>query len=170
MKFYYVNRAELILKIVRIRLGYFVASLATLDLRLAVHRGSKDRAAVRVLHPIHRDEPLHHLRHGHRRVLCSCHDNDNSVLADLEGDEETAEGSAEFAGRQARREQAQQLEVVTNAFNCFSLRNLSSARHQKKKKKKENKRNRNPCTREMVTHCFTMEDQPPPFPPSLDLM
>jgi len=88
---------------------------------VAVHRGSKNRAKDRVLHPIHRDEPLHHLRHGHRRVLCSCHDNDNPVLADLEGDQETAEGSAEFAGRQARREQAQQLEVVTNVFKCFSL-------------------------------------------------
>lgn len=103
-------------------MGYIAASLATLDLRVAVHRGSKDRAEVRVLHPIHRDEPLHHLRHGHRRVLCSCHDNDNPLLADLEGDEETSKRSAELAGRQARREQAQQLEVVTNAFNCFSLR------------------------------------------------
>lgn len=103
-------------------MGYIVASLATLDLRVAVHRGSKNRAIDRMLYPIHRDEPLHHLRHGHRRVLCSCHDNDNPVLADLEGDGETAEGSAKLAGRQARREQAQQLEVVTNAFNCFSLR------------------------------------------------
>lgn len=106
----------------RIRLGYIAASLATLDLRVAVHRGSKNCADILVLHPIHRDESLHHLRHGHRRVLCSCHDNDDPLLADLEGDEETSEGPAEFAGRQARREQAQQLEVVTNAFNCFSLR------------------------------------------------
>jgi len=123
-------------------LGYIVAALATLDLRVAIHRGSKDRAKDRVLHPIHRDEPLHHLRHGHRRVLCSCHDNDIPLLADLERDEETSEGLTELASRQARREQAQQLEVVTN-FELFLSPNLSSARHQKK---------RNPCTREMVTH------------------
>jgi len=106
----------------RIRLGYIAAPLATLDLRMAVHRGSKDCAESLVLHPIHRDKSLHHLRHGHRRVLCSCHDNDVPLLADLAGDEETSEGPAEFAGWQTRREQAQQLEVVTNAFNCFSLR------------------------------------------------
>jgi hypothetical protein len=106
----------------RIRLGDIAASLATLDLCVAVHRGYKDRAEDRVLHPIHRDEPLHHLRHGHRRVLRSCHDNDNPLLANLEGDEEMSEVPAKLAGRQARHKQAQQLEVVTNTYNCFSLR------------------------------------------------
>jgi hypothetical protein len=41
--------------------------------------------------------------------------------------------------------------VVTNAFNCFSLRTLLSAHHQKKTC------NRNPCTRETVTLLLHLE-------------
>lgn len=109
-----------------VRLGHIAASLAALHLRLAVHRGSEDRAGDRVLHSIHRDESLRHLHHSHRRLLRSRLRYDDLVLADMEGDEETAEGTAELAGREARREQAQQLEVVTNAFNCLKPPNLSS--------------------------------------------
>lgn len=103
----------------RSRLGYIAASLAALYLRLAVHRGPKDRAGDRVLHSIHRDESLRHLHYSHRRILCSCLRNDDIILADMEGDKETTEGTTELTGREARRGQAQQLEMVTNSFNSL---------------------------------------------------
>jgi hypothetical protein len=94
-----------------LRLGHIPPALATLDLRLAVHRGRAHGTGVLVLHPVHRDQSLHNVRHGHRRLLRPRHRHDLPLLAHLAGDGETAEGPAEPPGRQAGRQQAEQLEV-----------------------------------------------------------
>lgn len=99
------------------RVGHLPAAVAAVDLLVAVHRGRADGSGPRVLHPVHRDEPLHHIRHGHRRVLRPCDGHVHPVLAHLEGDGEAAEGPAKPAGRQEGQQQAVQLQVVSTFLN-----------------------------------------------------
>ena len=84
----------------RMRVGHLPAVVAAVDLLMAVYRGRADGSRPRVLHPVHRDEPLHHVRYSHRRVLRSRDGHVYPVLAHMERDREAAEGPSEFAGRQ----------------------------------------------------------------------
>lgn len=111
----------------RMRVGHLLAAVATMDLLMAIHRGTTDRSGPRVLHPVHRDEPLHHIRYSHRRVLCSRDGHVYPVLAHMERDGEAAKGPSEFAGRQEGEQQAVQLQVVStlpdNSTLCRGSRN-----------------------------------------------
>lgn len=51
------------------RVDHFSRSLAAVDLPVADHRGPSDRARDAVLHTVHTDQSVHHLRHGHRGLL-----------------------------------------------------------------------------------------------------
>lgn len=82
-------------------MGNIVAAVATLDLRVALHRGRENGTRRVVLHTVHRNEPLHHLRHGDSRVLRTRVHHGNFVLANMEGNGETSKGPAESAGQQA---------------------------------------------------------------------
>lgn len=86
-------------------MGYLAAAVATVDLLLALHRGKADCATRGLLHPVHRDEPLHHLRHRHRRLLRSGDGHVLPLLQDMEGDHEEAEGPSQPPGRQERQQQ-----------------------------------------------------------------
>jgi len=97
----------------RVCVGHLLAAVATMDLLVAVHRGTTDGSGPRVLYPVHRDEPLHHIRYGHRRVLRSRDGHVYPVLAHMERDGEAAKGPSEFAGRQEGQQQAVQLQVVS---------------------------------------------------------
>ena len=111
----------------RMRVGHLLAPVASMDLLMAVHRGTTDSSRPRVLHPIHRDEPLHHIRYGHRRVLRSRDGHVYPVLAYMERDGEEAKGPSKFAGRQEGQQQAIQLQVVSslpdNSTLCRGSRN-----------------------------------------------
>jgi len=111
----------------RMRVGYLLAAVAAMDLLMAVHRGTADSSGPRVLHPVHRDEPLHHIRYGHRRVLRSRHGHVYPVLAHMERNGEAAKGPSEFAGRQEGQQQEVQFQVVStlpdNSILCRGSRN-----------------------------------------------
>lgn len=62
-----------------------------------------------MLHPVHRDEPLHHIRDSNRGVLRARDGDVHPVLAHLEGNGEAAEGPAKPAGGQEGQQQALQL-------------------------------------------------------------
>ncbi|PSN43276.1 hypothetical protein C0J52_11473 [Blattella germanica] len=97
--------------------GYLAAAVAAVDLLVAVHRGRADGTRPRVLHPVHRDEPLHHLRHGHRRLLCAGDRHVHPLLAHLAGDGKAPEGSAQPAGWKKGQLQALQLQVASVRLN-----------------------------------------------------
>jgi hypothetical protein len=105
----------------RMRVGHLPAAVATMDLLVAVHRGRANSSGPRVLHPVHRDEPLHHIRHSHRCVLRPSDGDVHPVLAYLEGDGEATEGPAKPAGRQEGQQQAVQLQVVSTLPNNSNL-------------------------------------------------
>jgi len=111
----------------RMCVGHLFAAVATVDLLMAVHRGTTDGSGPRMLHPVHRDEPLHHIRYGHRRVLRSRDGHVYPVLAHMARDGEAAEGPSEFAGRQEGQQQEVQLQVVStlpdNSTVCRGSRN-----------------------------------------------
>lgn len=97
----------------RMRVGHLPSAVATVDLFMAVHRRRADSSGPRVLHPVHRDEPLHHIRHSHRRFLRARHSHVFPVLAYMAGDREATERSSEFTGRQEGQQQAVELQVVS---------------------------------------------------------
>ena len=111
----------------RMRVGHLLVAVATMDLLMAVHRGTTDGSGPRVLHPVHRDEPLYHIRYGHRRVLRSRHGHVYPVLAHMERDGEAAKGPSEPAGRKEGQQQAVQFQVVStlpdNSTLCQGSRN-----------------------------------------------
>nr|CAD7568225.1 unnamed protein product [Timema californicum] len=97
----------------RVCLGHLAATVASLDILLALHRGSEDGTRRRVLHPIHRDEPLHHVRDSHSRLLRACVGHVHPVLAHLARDGETTEGPAESPGWQEGQQQEVHLKVAS---------------------------------------------------------
>lgn len=77
-------------------MGNFAASMATVDLRLALHRRPTNGTHKRLLHSIHRDKSLHYIWYRDCCILHACHCDDYSLLADMEGDQETTERSSLF--------------------------------------------------------------------------
>lgn len=98
----------------RHRLGGVTGAVAALDLRVALHRGQAHCSGHGLLHPVHRDQPLHYFRfvastrysrifqfihfysyrYCDRGVLRAGHGDDNPVLGNLAGDGEAKEGLA----------------------------------------------------------------------------
>lgn len=50
-------------------MDHFTRLVATVDLPVADHRRSPDRARNTVLYTVHTDQSVHHFRHGHCRLL-----------------------------------------------------------------------------------------------------
>lgn len=84
------------------RLGNFIAFMATLDLCLAVHRGPTNGTHQCMLYTIHRDKSLHHIRYRNCCILCACHCDDHSLLAHMEGNQEAAKRSSVLASWKTR--------------------------------------------------------------------
>jgi hypothetical protein len=103
------------------RVGHLPATVATVDLLVAVHRGRAHSSRQWVLHPVHRNEPLHHVRDSYCSVLRPRDSDVHSVLAYLEGDGEAAEGPAKPAGWQEGQQQTVQLQVVSTLPNNNNL-------------------------------------------------
>lgn len=74
--------------------GVQFSIMATLDLRMAIHRWGEKSATKRVLHSVHRDEPVYYVWDSNRGVLCASVGDGLSLWQDMERDEETAEGFA----------------------------------------------------------------------------
>ena len=87
-------------------LGYIVAAVATMDLRVAVHRGRAYSTRKRLLHTVHRDQSLHYLWHGNSGFLRARNRNGLSLLAYMARDGEASKGFAQFASGQAGCQQA----------------------------------------------------------------
>jgi hypothetical protein len=105
----------------RMCVGHLPAAVATVDLLVAVHRGRAHSSGPWVLHPVHRNEPLHHIRDSHRSVLRPRNGDVHPVLAHLEGDGEAAEGPTKPAGWQEGQQQTVQLQVVSTLPNNINL-------------------------------------------------
>lgn len=92
--------------------GHQCGSLASLDLQLALHRRGTNSSRYRMLHSVHRNEPLHYFWHCNRSLLRSCDGDVCSLLEDLAGDGKASKRPAQFAGGQERQQQTQQLKVT----------------------------------------------------------
>lgn len=68
------------------RVDYFAGLMATVDLSVADHRRSTDRARNSVLHTVHTDQSVHYFRHGHCRLLRTGNGHVFSVLPNIQRD------------------------------------------------------------------------------------
>lgn len=96
------------------RVDHFSRSVAAVDLPVADHRRSSDRARNAVLHPVHTDQSVHHFRHGYRGLLRAGHGHVFSVLPHLQGDEKETKRLAESASH----EQTAQVSTI-DRYNFF---------------------------------------------------
>lgn len=79
------------------RVDHFSRSVATVDLSVAHHRRSSDRARNTVLHTVHTDQSVHYFRHGHRGLLRASNGHVFSVLPYIQRDKKETKRLAESA-------------------------------------------------------------------------
>jgi len=82
------------------RVDHFSRSMAPVDIPVADHRRSPDRAGNTVLHTVHTDQSVHYLRHGHCRVLRAGDGHVFSVLSYIQRDEKETKRLAKSASHE----------------------------------------------------------------------
>ena len=95
-------------------MGHIATPMAAMDLFMAVHRRRENCSGPRVLHPVHRDKPLHHVRHGDSGLLRASDGYVYTILEDLERNGEATERSTQPAGRQEGQQQTFQFQLVSS--------------------------------------------------------
>lgn len=82
------------------RVDHFTGLMATLDISVADHRRSSDRARNSVLHTVHTDQSVHYFRHGHCRLLRAGNGHVFSVFPNIQRDKKETKRLAESASHE----------------------------------------------------------------------
>jgi len=82
------------------RVDHFTRLMATVDLSVADHRRSSDRARNSVLYTIHTDQSVHYFRHGHCRLLRTGNGDVLSVFSYIQRDKKETKRLAKSASHE----------------------------------------------------------------------